>query len=367
MKYVIEKEKGRPAYIQLYEQLREDILTGHYPGGSRLPSKRQLCMELGISVITAEHAYSLLCEEGYAEPRQRSGYYALNVPGSFHPASGGHPAGGAAVGESGDIPFPFTVLSRAMRRTLSDAQERILQKSPPNGCAELREALSAYLARSRDIRVSPEQIVVGSGAEYLYTLVAQLMGRDSVFALEEPSYGQIRQVYEAQGIRCEGLSLGEDGIGDGELARTKAKVLHVTPYHSFPSGVTASSERRAAYIQWAKSRGGVIVEDDFDSEFTLSRHSEPTVFSLSPEESVIYMNTFSRSIGPSLRVGYMLLPPGMAEEYREKLGFYSCTVPVFEQLLLSELLNSGDFERHINRVRRRLRKAVEDNEAEVIQ
>ena len=364
MKYVIRKEKGRPAYIQLYEQLREDIAAGRYPPGTRLPSKRQLSAELGVSVITAEHAYSLLCEEGYAEPRQRSGVYALSVQGSFHPGSGGRGLGKVGAGESGDIPFPFTVLSRAMRRTLADAQERILQKSPPNGCEELREALSAYLARSRNISVSPSQIVVGSGAEYLYSQVAQLLGRERVFSLEEPSYGKIRQVYEAQGIRCEGLPLGADGIGDVTLSAAEGSVLHVTPYHSFPSGITASAERRAAYLRWAEERNGIIVEDDFDSEFTLSRRSEPTVFSLSPRRSVIYINTFSRTVGPALRVGYMLLPPALAEEYREKLGFYSCTVPVFEQLLLAELLNSGDFERHINRVRRRLRKAAEEKEKE---
>ena len=364
MKYTIQKEKGRPAYWQLYAQLRDDITAGRYPPGSRLPSKRQLCMELGISVITAEHAYSLLCEEGYAEPRQRSGYYALNMQGGCRPADVRRETHRGGSGEYGEFPFPFSVLSRAMRRTISEWQERLVERSPNNGCEELREALRDYLLRSRDIAVTPEQIVVGSGAEYLYSLVAQLLGRESVIALEEPSYSPIRQVYEAQGIRCEGLALGEDGIPDGELERATGRVLHVTPYHSFPSGVTASMERRGAYLSWTRERQGILVEDDFDSEFTLSRRAEPTVFSLSPEDGVIYLNSFSRTIGPGLRVGYMLLPPPLLERYGEKLGFYSCTVPVFEQLLLAELLNSGDFERHINRVRRQLRRSPEERQEE---
>ena len=206
-------------------------------------------------------------------------------------------------------------------------------------------------------RVQPGQIVIGSGAEYLYGLIVQLLGRGRVFALEDPSYDKIRRVYQAHGVTCEMLRLGSDGIRSDELARAKATVLHVTPFHSFPSLVTASAGKRREYLRWAKERGGYIVEDDFDSEFSVSTKSEDTLFSLEPEQSVIYMNTFSKTIAPSMRVGYMVLPPALAERFRREVGFYSCTVPVFEQYVLAELIGSGDFERHINRIRRKRRRA----------
>jgi GntR family transcriptional regulator/MocR family aminotransferase len=243
-----------------------------------------------------------------------------------------------------------------MRRVLSDYGETILVKSPNNGCSELRRAVAAYLARSRGISVQPSQIIIGSGAEYLYSLLVQFLGKEHIFALESPSYEMIRQVYQANGIRCDMLKLGKDGIRSEELERTEATVLHVTPFNSYPSHITASASKRMEYIRWASRRGGFIIEDDFDSEFTVSTKAEDTLFSLEPMRSVFYLNTFSQTIAPSIRVGYMVLPKHLALEFDKKLGFYSCTVPTFEQFVLTELINSGDFERHINRVRRALRK-----------
>lgn len=204
--------------------------------------------------------------------------------------------------------------------------------------------------------VSPEQILIGSGAEYIYGLNVQVLGRDRLYALENPSYDKIRKVYEANGARTDLLTMGEDGIESGELSRTKASVLHVTPFNSFPSGITASASKRAKYIRWAKARGGYIIEDDFDSEFTLLSKPEDTLFSLAPDGLVIYMNTFSKTIAPSIRAGYLVLPRSCMALYEKKVGFYSCTVPVYDQLVLAEFIDNGDFERHINRVRRRRRK-----------
>ena len=197
--------------------------------------------------------------------------------------------------------------------------------------------------------------MIGSGAEYLYGLIVQLLGRDKVYAVENPSYEKIHEVYKANGAKIDLLNLGRDGILTSELKRTKANVLHVTPFSSFPSGVTASASKRAEYIQWAKERDGIIIEDDFESEFTVSKKSEDTLFSLS-QESIIYMNTFTKTIAPSMRVGYMVLPEKMVDVFLDKIGFYSCTVPLFEQYLIAELINNGDFERHINKVRRKRRQ-----------
>ena len=355
MNYRIDRTTGQSAYLQLYHRLRGDIVSGVYPHGGRLPSKRQLADDAGVSLVTVEHAYAILCDEGYLESRERSGYFVVYRAGDCFPGASDAPIP-AALGRNVEDEFPFSVLARTMRRVLSDYGESLLVKSPNNGCAALRQAISDYLARSRGIRVKPSQIVIGSGAEYLYGLIVQLLGRERVYGVENPSYEKIRRVYQANGVAVDPLRLGTDGIRTDELHRTAATVLHVTPFHSFPSGVTASAGKRAEYIRWAAERGGYIVEDDFDSEFTLSSKAEDTVFSLEPERSVLYVNTFSKTVAPSIRVGYMVLPEALTEEFERAVGFYSCTVPLFEQYVLSELLRSGDFERHLNRVRRKRRK-----------
>ena len=252
--------------------------------------------------------------------------------------------------------FPFTVLSKVMRKVLLDYNETILIKSHNQGCMELRCAICAYLARSNGMIVRPEQVVIGSGAEYLYSLIVQLLGNSRIFALEDPCYDKIRLVYQANSVKYEQLQLGPDGITSLALEKTGATVLHITPFNSFPSGITASASKRYEYIRWAEKRNGYIVEDNYDSELTVSKKNEDTVFSLSKQGSVIYLNTFSNTIAPSLRTGYMILPEGLLNQFKKKLGFYSCTVPVFEQYVLAELIQSGDFERHINRVRRAKRK-----------
>ena len=359
MSYAVDKSAPERAYLQLYRRLRGDIVSGAYPHGARLPSKRLLAEEAGVSLVTVEHALAILCDEGYVDSRERSGCFVAYRAGDCFPGPDAAPAAVPAAQRGAEDLFPFSVLARTMRRVLSDYGEALLVKSPNNGCAALRGALSEYLARSRGIRVKPSQLVVGSGAEYLYGLIVQLLGRERIYALEDPSYEKIRRVYRANGARCELLRLGSDGVRTDELARTRATVLHVTPFHSFPSGVTASAGKRAEYLRWAAERGGFVVEDDFDSEFTLSSKAEDTIFSLSPEGSVIYLNTFSKTVAPSLRVGYMALPEPLAEAFGRAAGFYSCTVPPFEQYVLAELLRGGDFERHLNRVRRKRRRAAQ--------
>ena len=360
------KEQKMPLYLALYLRLREEISLGERRFGEKLPGRRQLAREQNISVITVEHSLELLCQEGYVESRPRSGYYVIYrpqeafIPGSIPsgPAPEAVPAGSfsSVRTESSDF-FPFPVLARVMRRVLSVYAEDILRKPPNQGALELREALCRYLGRNRGIHVQPDQIVVGSGAEYLYGLISEMLGQDRLFAIESPSYAKIRQVYEARGIRCDLLPLGRDGIRPEALNRTKASVLHITPFRSFPSGVTASAARRADYLRWAGQGDRYIVEDDFESEFSLLRKPEETVFARAARENVLYLNTFSRTLSPALRVGYLVLPRRLLPVFKTRVGFYSCTVPSFEQYVLSELLNSGDFERHINRVRRNRRAA----------
>jgi len=380
MNYHINPQLNKPAYLQLYESLKRDIVTGVFPYGAKMPSKRTLAEDTGISVITVQHAYEILCEEGYLEGRQRSGYFAVYKDSEFVSVADGVEDNFSPVnrttfatsvpyqnkteedteavldGAKSKQTFPFSVLSKTMRKVLLDYGDSILVKSPNHGCTELRAAISAYLKRSNGMNVRPEQIIIGSGAEYLYSLIIQLLGKDRVFGLENPSYDKIRQVYEANGVSCDMLTLGKDGIKTSELNRTGAGVLHITPFNSYPSGITADVSKRLEYLQWAKQRNAYIIEDNYAAELTVSRKNEDTVYSMSEDSSVIYLNTFSETIAPSMRAGYLVLPERLLGQFEEKLGFYSCTGPVFEQYVLAELINSGDFERHINRVRRERRK-----------
>lgn len=347
----------KPEYLKLYEAMRDEITRGAWPPGARLPSRRQVALDRGLSAVTVEHSYELLCQEGYAQARPRSGYYVAYRSEDGFASVGASPRPHRSGAEAGlERCFPFSVLARAMRRVISDYGEALLSKSPNAGCPELRGALSGYLARNRGIRVEEDQIVIGSGSEYLYGLVVEMLGRDRVFALEHPSYEKIERVYAARGVERELLPLGSDGILSHALAATRGSVLHITPYRSFPSGVTASASKRAEYIRWAGQGDRYIVEDDFESEFSLLRKPEETVFALSGDENVIYLNTFSRTISPSIRVGYMVLPRRLLPLFESRVGFYSCTVPAFEQYLLADLIAEGEFERHINRMRRRRRR-----------
>lgn len=358
MNYTIKKE-DRPIYLQVYKQLRNDIIAGAFPYNGKLPSKRLLADEIGISTLTVEHAYSLLCDEGYVEARERSGYYVIFKQADCF-ASSAAPTVlpiNRKISTSIYPNFSIGILSKTMRKVLTDYYDVILEKSPNSGCLELRNAIKHYLLRNRGMNVEAAQIVIGSGAEYLYTLIIELLGKDKIFAIENPSYEKIELIYRTAGVKYELLPLSKDGIDSKSLSISKANVLHTTPYQSYPSGVTASASKRHEYIKWAEKENRFIIESDYGSEFSVSSQPTENLFKLS-NSNVIYLNTFSKTISSSMRVGYMVLPEKLVNAFEEKLGFYSCTVPTFEQYVLTELLNNGDFERHINRVRRKIRKEL---------
>lgn len=360
MKYHIETKGKDKAYMILYRRVREDIVSGVYAYGTRIPSKRQMAERTGVSVITVEHAYDLLMEEGYLEARERSGYFvSYKEEVSF------------AIGVKGErsVPtllkrtrgkeiFPFSVYARAVRTVLSRWGDTLWEASPHEGMKELREALSHYLARSRGMMVPSDRIWIGAGAEYVYHLIIQGIVEGESVAIESPGYPKAREIYEAHHIKTEALAMGKEGIVSEALRTSKAKILHVTPFHSYPTGITATASKRQEYIRWAEDRDGLIIEDDFDSEFTLLTKAEDTLFALASDGRVVYMNTFSQTIAPSVRIGYVVIPKGLEKKFKNRIGFYSCTVPVLEQLVLAELLDNGDFERHINRVRRQRRRNI---------
>jgi len=360
MKYVIDKTK-HPVYLQLYNQIRNDIISEYYPYNTKLPSKRSLADDANVSTITVEHAYALLCDEGYVEARERSGYVVIfRRSDGFAAADITQSPPHIHLREHSYPDFPITVLSKTVRRVLSEYNDLLLEKSPNCGLLELRDSIRRYLARNRGITVSCDQIVIGAGAEYLYGLIIELLGRKRVYAIESPSYQRIEQVYQAAELSYAALPLTNRGIDSKSLADTNADVLHTTPYRSYPSGVTATASKRHEYIRWAETGNRYIIEDDYESEFSVSTKPTETLFALSANDNVIYLNTFSKTISPSLRIGYMVLPKHLVTLFGEKLGAYSCTVSTFMQYVLTELIDNGDFERHINRVRRKMRKELSE-------
>ena len=394
MKYSINKNTDTPAYLQIYIQIRDDITKEIFLYNTKLPSKRVLADNIGVSTITVEHAYALLCDEGYIEARERSGYFvifraeddfsSIQEYSSHSSIRHNHAkqnlytlntitqndVNTENVLSNNNITnlssksleaFPISVLSKKMRMVINTYGTSILDKSPNQGCIELRKAIQNYLIRSRGINANIEQIIIGSGSEYLYTLIVELLGRDKIYAIEEPSYKKIEQVYNACDVVIEKLPLSNDGIDSIYIRRSNANILHISPYRSYPSGVTATASKRNEYLRWASINNRFIIEDDFESEFSISKKREETLFSHSLSDNIIYMNTFSKTISPALRTGYMVLPKCLVSEFNKTLGFYSCTVPTYVQYVLAELISNGDFERHINRVRRLKRKEFNKN------
>lgn len=341
------------SYEKVHARLRDAILSGAYAFGTRLPSKRETAREAGASLVTVEHAYAILCDEGYVEARERSGYFVAYRESDALKVAPPQVKVPRVKSDRHRTPsdFPFSVLTRTLRGVLTRYGEKLLIKSPNRGVSELREALARYLVRARGFHVDPSQIVVGSGAEYLYGLIAQIF-RGEAIAVEDPSYAKIREVYEAHGILTMPLKLGSSGVQSEALNSTRASILHVTPYRSFPSGITTDASKRHEYVRWAERREGLIIEDDFESEFAAPGTCAETLFALEGGKRVIYLNTFSKTIAPSLRIGYLILPKPLMALYEERVGFYSCTVPVLDQYFLADYLESGAFERHLSRLRR---------------
>ena len=360
--------KKEKRYLAIYEQVKDDIIEGRFAKGSKLPSKRVMAENHGVSVITVEHAYELLTEEGYIVPQEKSGYFVtfddkdIYVSNSSGSGRSLLPQNIPQVSstDDGSLSFSYSIYAKTVRRVLSEYGPYIMEKSPKSGLLQLRTAIADYLERSRRVKVSPDQIIIGAGAEYLYSLIVQTFGRDIVYGVESPSYQKIAKVYTAGGANIRMLKLGSDGIESDELWSGDMKILHITPYRSFPSGVTASASKKREYLKWSKKCDGTIIEDDFESEFTPSRKPEETIFSLDEEGRVIYINTFTRTIGSYIRCAYMVLPQKLLSLFGERTGFYECPVPTLEQLAVANLLDSGDFERHINKVRRQNRKKRAD-------
>lgn len=367
--YSMENRGGLPLYEYLYRCIRADILGGTLSTDERLPSKRALAEHLRLSVITVESAYQQLEAEGYVYTRPKRGFFVAPVEQTPRPAAPAPiPAEPPTRAWKLDLGrnqvdgsrFPVSTWARLTRQVLSEGGAAILSPTPHQGLYALRQAIADDLRDFKGMAVSPEQIVVGAGAEYLYMLLAQLLGggpsgRETVFAVEDPGYPKIRQVYSKCGAACVPVPIDRQGMNLQALESSGANVVHISPTHHYPTGIVTPIGRRQALLRWAEKSGGVIIEDDYDSEFRFTGRPIPTLQSIDTRGQVVYMNTFSQTISPSMRMGFMVLPPRLLERYRRELDFYACTVPVLEQHVLARFLSGGYYEQHLSRMRKEYR------------
>ena len=359
--YDLEQRGKLARYDYLYRCIKEDILSGRLERGEKLPSKRALAAHLHIGVVTVENAYAQLEAEGYLYAREKRGYFVCPVGIR---QSGAEPPRSVErreerkwlldlVGSGGGTEgFPFSVWARLTRQVLAQKGKELLRAVPHNGIPELRQAISQHLYRCRGISADPEQVVVGAGTEYLYNLLVQLLGRERIYGVEDPGYAKAERVYALNGARCVFLPVDSRGVSPELLEESGCQVLHVSPNHQFPTGAVTPIARRQEMLRWAEGgEGRYIIEDDYDSEFRFTGRQIPALQTIDSGDRVIYVNTFSRTLAPSLRVSYLVLPRHLLEAYRERLGFYASTVPAIEQHTLARFLEEGYFERHLNRMR----------------
>ena len=354
--YELKKAPGVPLYEALYRCIRRDILSGKLAAGEKLPSKRALAAHLEVSKITVEAAYNQLLAEGYIRSEEKVGYFAENLQKLPSPAPIPEAAAQHAedlIDLTGDSPshFPFSVWSRLQREVMLDLGEGLLLPLHKQGLPQLRCAIARHLQQFRGMQVDPDNILIGAGTDFLYNLLVQLLGRDKRYGVEEPGYSKIQKIYEAAGAACNLLNLDKEGVDPEDLGDTQ--VLHISPSHHFPSGIVMSNTRRRTLLDWAAADSDrYIIEDDYDSEFRFNAHPMPALHTLDGGSKVIYLNTFSKTLAPSIRISYMVLPGSLMEKFRRTLGFYSCTVPSFEQYTLDRFISRGHFEKHINRMRK---------------
>lgn len=365
--YPMEERGDLPLYEYLYRRIREDILSGKLTAGERLPSKRALAEHLRLSVITVEGAYAQLEAEGYLYTLPKRGFFVSQVdrtPAPKAPEPPTIPEPEAARTWRLDLKsnqvdtarFPVSTWARLTRQVLSEDGAALLRPVPHQGLEALRRAIADDLRDYRGMSVSPEQIIVGAGAEYLYLLLAQLLGPGAVFAAEDPGYPKIRQVYGKCGAACRPVPLDAQGMDLAALTASGATVAHLSPSHHYPTGLVTPIARRQALLRWAEAVDGFIIEDDYDSEFRFTGRPLPTLQSIDRSGRVLYMNTFSQTISPSMRVGFVVLPPRLLERYRRELDFYACTVPALEQHVLARFLSGGYYEQHLSRMRKEYRQ-----------
>ena len=363
----IENKDSIPLYEQIYSYIKGEIRAGRLRAGSRLPSTRTLAGNLHVSRSTTQLAYEQLLSEGYIEALPCKGYFVCQIeelvevkyhgeteekePKGEHPEDLACKVDFSPRGIDLDS-FPFNAWRKLSKNTLVDDNKDMFAVGNPQGEYGLRQAIRDYLHSARGVHCRPEQILVGAGSEYLLMLLSQLIGRNTGIALENPTYKQAFRVFESLGHPIFPVSMDRLGMSVRELEKTKASIAYVMPSHQYPTGVIIPIKRRQELLKWAKAEEDrYLIEDDYDSEFRYKGRPIPALQGMDDSQKVIYMGTFSRSIAPAIRVGFMVLPEPLLALYREKAGFYACTVSRIDQNILTHFITEGYYERHLNRMR----------------
>lgn len=357
-------------YEHLYKCIKNDILNGVLTIGEKLPSKRNFAKNLNISTITVENAYAQLMAEGYIYSLPKKGYFVADISTSVleNTTAVRFPVTEVPITQvpvtqnpyfadfvSNSITadnFPFSIWAKIIREVISEECDALMTNPPSGGIPELRNAIAQYLFQFRGMKVDPAQIIIGAGTEYLYGLLIQLLGNDNTFAVEDPGYRKIAQIYNSHQANCKHIPLDNYGVELTALEESGADIIHISPSHHYPTGIVTPISRRYELLGWAsKSSSRYIIEDDYDCEFRLQGKPIPSLQSIDVMEKVIYINTFSKSLASTIRISYMVLPHHLLERFYRQLGFYSCTVSNFEQYTLARFISQGYFEKHINRTR----------------
>lgn len=388
LSYDMTKNGSDSLYHYLYKCIKNDVLQGTLAAGDKLPTKRPFAEHLGVSVITVENAYAQLLTEGfiYSEPRKgffvadiveklkKSGLAASlsqqNFPESresrrystpdelrprfqrLHSRARGKIIADFTSNQSETSAFPFSTWAKIMRKVLCEQQNELLERSPYGGVLPLRVVIAKMLKGTRNLDVSPDQIIVGAGTDYLYGLLVQLLGFNKKYGVEDPGYSKISKIYRKLNVVCNFIPLDEQGVRIDQLEETCTDVVHLSPSHHFPTGIVTPVSRRYELLSWAaKSSNRYIVEDDYDSEFRMVGKPIPALQNIDVQEKVVYINSFSKTLASTVRVSYMVLPRSLAEKFHKEFSFYTCTVSNFEQLALARYIGEGHFEKHVNRMR----------------
>ena len=368
--YNLKKSTEKPLYEALYDALKEDILEGRLKAGQRMPSKRELSAANGISVTTVLNAYQQLLMEGYLVSRERSGFFVANVkamPGEW-PFPDKETRFYIEDRWFADFRsnnalyhhFPSATWKKVIREILSDYDLELIQRGDPFGIEELREQIASYLDRARGIHVSPSCIVIGAGIEYLYARLVTLFPPNAVYAAENPGYRKIPEIFNAYHLRWKSVGMDDFGVSMEDLWTRDVTIAHVSPEHHYPLGTIMSMTRRQELLNWAEQAADrFIIEDDYDCEFRYGAMPIPSLKSLDRGNRVIYMNTFSKTLSPAVRISYMVLPPALMEEYIRRTHFFTNSTSSLEQYAVASFIEKGHFERHINRIRKLYRAAGE--------
>lgn len=360
----LDANKKIPLYEQIYEFIKEEIKSGRIACRTKLPSTRALAEHLMISRSTVDMAYAQLVSEGYIESRPYRGFfvseilllYDINSTESHEEEQSISQNRGEVIDFSPwgiDLEnFPFNAWRKISRSLLSADNKELFAPCSYKGELSLRQTICTYLYEARGVHCTPDKIILGAGNEYLLILLNQLLDGKPIVAMENPTYMQAYNVFSRNGNEIVPISVDKCGMVVKELRESGAMIAYVMPSHQFPLGVVMPIKRRLELLEWTKAaEGRYIIEDDYDSEFRYLGKPIPALQGVDNLGKVIYMGTFSKSIAPSIRMSYMVLPDELLKKYMKKISFYSQTVSKMDQMIVNEFIKEGYFERHLNKMR----------------